>query len=134
MALGVPPKSKVGKKVFPPDVPMPEGFNKAKVVWARAGSSKSGKTQFRLKWEDDKLRSAWQTITVSPESEKAMEVFYQIMASLGFTPVMLNDDAVSPDAIADGLVGAEATVRVENEVWEGKTFTKVKWIESGEPF
>lgn len=117
-------------KDFAPDVPMPEGTHKAKVVRAVPKMTSNGKHMFSLKWEDDFNRSAWQNIIISPESPKAMAFFYRQMAVFGLTQAMVEADDTTPDDIAAEMNGTEALVTVENEAYNGKTYTKVRWLDA----
>lgn len=117
------------KKEYPAEEPMPVGTFDAKVVHALVKATKTGKVMFSVKWADVASRVAWQNITVSPESPKAMDFFYKQMQegfSLGRT--FLDDDTTEPNDIAEAMIGAEATVTVVDEEYNGKTYRKVKWV------
>lgn len=116
------------KKEFPAEEPMPVGTFDAKVVHALVKATKAGKVMFSVKWADVASRVAWQNIVVSPESEKAMDVFYRQMEAMGLTSGFLDADDTEPGDIAAAMVGAEATVTVVDEEWNGKTYRKVSWI------
>jgi hypothetical protein len=120
-----------GKKQFAPDVPMPEGTHKAKSVRVLPKMTSTGKHMFSVKWEDDFNRSAWQNIIISPESQKAMTFLYtRVMPVFGLTQAIIEAEDTTPDDIANDMTGAEALVTVEHEDYNGKRYTKVRWIEA----
>jgi hypothetical protein len=116
------------KTEYAPDVPMPIGQFPATVAFAMVKATKTGKVMFSVKWKDAQERSAWQNIVVSPESPKAMEIFYRLMEAMGLTKGFLDADDTEPSEIAEAMVGATSTVTVEAEEWNGKTSHKVTWI------
>lgn len=117
-------------KQFAPDVAMPEGTHKAKVARVIPKMTSNGKHMFSVKWEDDFNRSAWQNIIISPESEKAMAFFYRQMTVFGLTQAIIEAEDTTPDDIANDMTGAEALVTVEHEDYNGKKYTKVRWLEA----
>lgn len=117
-----------GGKDYPPDVPMPVGTHRAKVVFAMHKPSKTGKLGWTVKFQDGEGRVAWWAQYVSPESEKAMEIFYKNMEILSLGPNFLNDESTTPDEVAEAMLGSEALVSVVVEAWEGREFRKIKRI------
>jgi hypothetical protein len=120
---------KTEDREFPPDVPMPVGSYNAKVVFAMVKATKNGKVMFSVKWADVASRVAWQNIVVSPESGKAMEVFYRHMAACDLGADFLDADETTPEDIAQALLGAEAVVTVVDEEYQGKTYRKITWVD-----
>lgn len=116
------------KKDYPAEEPMPVGTYDAKIVHAMVKATKAGKVMFSVKWADVASRVAWQNIVVSPESEKAMEIFYRHMEIMGLTSAFLDADDTEPSDIAEAMIGAEAKVTVVDEEWQGKTYRKVTWL------
>lgn len=116
---------------FAPDVPMPEGTHKAKAVKVINKRTSNGKVMFSVKWEDDFQRSAWQNIIVSPESEKAMSFLYtRVMPVFGLTQAIIEAEDTTEDDIVNDMTGTEALVTVEHEDYNGKKYTKVRWLEA----
>lgn len=124
--MGIQTATPPSKPERQPEVPMPLGRFPAEVAHVLVKATKTGKVMFSLKWKDLQERTAWANVVVSPESPKAMEVFYSQMEALGLGRGFLDADETTPDDIAEALLGATATVSVIDEEWQGKTYRKVR--------
>lgn len=110
------------KKEFPK---LPDGTHKARIKLVKVGATRNNKVRFSVLWVDQTERSAWQNIVVSPESEKAMAVFYRQMGAIGVPEDLINDDATTPQDIAETMTGHEAIVTVETDPQWGP---QVRWV------
>ena len=102
----------VGFEVFTP------GVANFYVKNAEATTSKKGKEQFKLRvvFVDGPMagKGITEFITVSPESEGAMSIFFQNVAVLGVDEAFLASDPTSAQ-IAEKMMGAYFTTDLTNE-------------------
>lgn len=126
--MGIQNATPPAKQDRQPDVPMPIGTQQAEVAHTLVKSTKTGKVMFSVKWKDEADRAAWQNVVVSPESPKAMEIFYKQMSVLGLERSFLDADDTTADDIAEAMIGGKALVTVVDEEWNGKTYRKVTWL------
>lgn len=113
-----------------PDVPMPVGTQKAKIVHVIPGQTSTGKVRFGIKFENDEGQTSWYNC-VAPDGSnpKHTTFFYKTMEKLSLGAKYLDDPTTTPETVAEALLGMEALVSVGDEAYQGKVFRKVLSID-----
>lgn len=111
-----------------------EGFYQAKLKGYNWQSTKSGSLQFRADFEVYSNEGAPVSIAWfgNMSNEIGKEILFKTLDVLGFSGSDLTDLA---DGSTSGLLDTDKmyNVKLVNEVYEGKTRTKIKWIGEGTP-
>jgi hypothetical protein len=109
---------------------VPAGVYVARVVKSTTVVNASDKRQFKLQYEIEAGQpeaggTVWDTITISPESEKALGIAFAQLDLLGATASVQNDD---PEGAARDMLGSVAEITVYVDNWQGKDRSKIRFI------
>ena len=116
--------------------PLPNGTYQARVEEASDTTTQTGKTMFKVTFVitegEFANRKVWSNLTVSPESPKALGIFFSQMAALGLDQAYFATGP-TPAAIAQRLLGSPTTLTLSQREWSGTIRNEVKGIRPAKP-
>lgn len=111
--------------------PLPIGDYTVVVNESSHTTTQKGKLMFKLQMKvqggPHDGRFVWSNFVVSPESPKALEIFFQQMATLGLDTSFFAGNP-SEDTIAQALLGKRCNVTLQHREWNGQVRNEVKSI------
>lgn len=101
---------------------LPEGDYELKVVQAETKTTQTGKTMFKLTTEVQggpyAKRRIWENLTVSPDNDKAMEMFFLKVSSMGLTKEFFEANPTNPQ-IEQAFLGRGFRARLGKRTYNG---------------
>lgn len=91
-----------------------------------ANEKRQFKVKFRVITGPEKDGTVRETITISPESEKALGIAFSKLDALGATPTI--DRGAEPDEIAKVMLGSIVSIVTYVEDYQGRPVSKVRFI------
>jgi Protein of unknown function (DUF669) len=111
--------------------PLPVGDYTVVIDEASHTTSQSGKLMFKTKMKVEggphNGRLVWNQFVISPESPKALGIFFSQMKALGLGKDFFEAQP-SEDVVVNSLVGKRANVTVGQREWQGQMRNEIKSI------
>jgi hypothetical protein len=109
--------------------PLPDGDYELKVIDAKATTSQSGKTMFKITTEVQNgpyaKRRVWDNLVISPENSKALGMFFMKMGALGLGKEYFNSMPTNAQ-IEQALFGRAFRATLGTRTYNGNRSNEIK--------